>query len=322
MSISKHSYMGVAREATPGTAMTAPTLYVPTKSTTKAKKKVEYLDEERGDRNSHYDSVDTIRWGEWDMKGSFYHDSMLYFLIAAMGSDTASQPNAGTDPTVWKHAVGLAEIPPSLTLFKNYDAALYYHPYSVVEKFTFKFSADGKLLEFDCNGKSIWPTKYTGSALTPTFSSVKPFAGYAPKITLTGGATSDIDEFSLEFDQKITLWNPANGVPDWTTAYFGERKCSISFTARFDSDTLYNTYYLQGTDDTLTIDFQGANIAGIYNNELNITAPVIHYDEMDHDLGKDNVLIKAKGTVKASGAGVGNNMLQIWAYNTVASYAS
>jgi hypothetical protein len=322
MAISKKSFMGVAREATPGTAATAPTLYVPTKSTTKAKKKVEYLDEERGDRNANYDSVDTIRWGEWDMKGNFYHDSMLYFLIAAMGGDTASQPDAGGAPTAWKHTVGLADIPPALTLFKNYDAALYYHPYSVVEKFSFKFTSDGKLLEFDCSGKSLWPTKYTGSTLTPSFSTVKPFAGYAPTITLTSGATTDIDEFEVSFEQKITLWNPANGQPDWVTAYYGERKASLSFTARFDADALYNTYYMGGTDDTCTIDFVGALIGGSVHQELNIQLPVVHYDEMDHDLGKDNVLIKAKGTVKATGAGAGNNLIKLFAVNTVTSYAS
>jgi hypothetical protein len=320
MAISKKSFMGVAREATSGTAATAPTLYVPTKSTTKAKRKTEYLDEERGDRNANYDAVDTIRWGEWDAKGSWYNDTSPYFLIAALGLDTASQPNAGTAPTVWKHVISLADIPPSLTLFKNYDAALYYHPYSVVEKWSLKFSSDGKLLEFDPSGKSIWPTKYTGSALTPSFSSVKPFGGQSPTITLNSATSADVSEMQIDFEQKITLWNPANGSLDWITAYYGERKVHVSYTARFDSDTLYNLYR-NSSNDSLIIDFQGANIASTYNQELNIVVPVIHYDDMEHDLGKDNVLIKAKATALSTGSGAGNNLLQIFAQNTITSYS-
>lgn len=321
MSISKKSFMGVAREAVSGTAATTPTLYVPTKSTTKAKRKIDYLDEERGDRNGDYDAVDTIRWGEWDAKGSWYNDTSVYFLLAALGGLTSAQPAVSTDPTVWKHTLSLTDIPPSLTLFKNYDAALYYHPYSVVEKFSFKFTADGKLLEFDVNGKSIWPTKYTGSTLTPSFSSVKPFGGYSPTITLNGATSNDVNEMQVDFEQKITLWNAANGSQDWLVAYYGERKAHVSFTARFDDDTLYNLYR-NSTNDSVTIDFQGALISSTYNQELNIQVPVIHYDDMEHDLGKDNVMIKAKATALSTGAGAGNNLLKIFAQNTVTGYTS
>jgi hypothetical protein len=321
MALSKKSFMGVAREATPGTAMTAPTLYIPTKSTTKARRKTEYTDEERGDRNSNYDAIDTIRWGEWDSKGPWYGDTCAYLLLGAMGGDTITQPDSINAPTAYKHTLGLADTPPSLTLFKNYDAALYYHPYSIVEKFGLKFTSDGKLLEHSTSGKSIFPTKYTGSTLTPSFSTVKPFGGQSPTITLNSGSTNDIDELSLDFEQKITLWNPANGSKDFTTVYFGERKVTVSFTARFDSDTLYNEY-LNTTLETLTIDFLGPIIGGSVHQELNLQVPVLYLDEADHDLGKDNVLIKIKAMALSQGSGSGDNYFKAFVVNTIASYAS
>lgn len=317
MAISKKSWLGVAREATSGTAITTPTLYVPTKSTLKALKKREVLNEERGDRNGVYDIIDTTRSAEWDIKGPFYADSHVYFLLAALGAISSAQQGV---TTAYKHSLSLADIPPTLTLMKSFDAKTYYMPYSYVEKFTIKFSSAEKLVEFDCSGKSIFPSKQSVPP-TPTFSTVKPFAGYAPTITLTGGATTDIDEMQISFEQKVTQWNPADGTADWASAYFGERKVTIEYTARFDSDAVYETYFRSpNVYDTLTFDVQGVNIASTYNQELNIVVPVFSYDTMEHDLGKDNVLIKAKGTAIATGSGAGNNMISAFVQNTKTSY--
>ena len=322
MAISKKSWLGVAREATFGTAITTPSLYVPTKSMLKQMKKREHLDEERGDRNSNYDVIDTTRWGEWDIKGPWYPDSMVYFLIAAFGSVSSAQQAA---TTAYKHTLGLADVPPTLTLMKSFDAKTYYAPGSYVEKWSIKFSGAEKLVEFDCSGKSLWPS-IQAVPPTPTFTSVKPFAGWMPAITLTGGLSTDIDDLQIDFEQKVTQWNPADGTQDFTGIYFGERKVSFSYTARFDNDNVFQTYY-RGTGgaygaafDTLTLDIQGQLISGVYNNELNIVLPVITYDSMEHDLGKDNVLIKAKGVALSQGAGAGNNLIQAFAINTKTNY--
>lgn len=319
-SLSKRSWLGAAVESVHGTAIASPTVYIPAKSTTKGKVKQENVSDERGDRNEIYDIIDTLRHTEWDSKGNWYNDTSPYLLGSAMGSITTSQPDAENSPSVYKHICGLADEPISLTLYKSYDAVVYYHPYSVTEKCSFKFTPE-KLLEFDVSGKSIWPQKYTGSTLVPSFSSVKAFAGYNPTITLTEGVSADIDDLSIEFDQKINLWTPSAGSQDWSDAYYGSRKVSGSFTARFDNDTLYN-YYLNSVLDTLTIEFTGALIEDTYYQTLHLEIPVIKYAEMDHDLGKDNVLIKCKFNGMAQGAGAGDNLFKAWVYNAVPSYAS
>jgi hypothetical protein len=323
MALSKKAFLGVGLEATSGTALATPTVYHPCKSVMKGKKKREQIKDERGTRDAVYGIVDTTREGDTDPKGSWYNDTSPYFLIAALGSVATTQPDATNVPTCYKHAVSLADIPKTLTLFKNYDAALYVGAYAAVEKFTLKFSTEGKLLENDVSLKHLYPVKYTGSALTPTFSSIQPFAGYMPKITLGGVQSLDIDEMTIEFDQKLDLWVPPNGSPDFTTIYYGERNVKVDFTARFDADTLY-THFLNDTrtDDSLVFNVQGALIGSHsgtdYNQELNISVPIISYDSMDHDLSKTNVLIKAKATAIASGSG----LISAYVQNTVTSYAS
>ncbi len=319
-SLSKRSYLGVGVEATPGTALATPTVYHPCKSLLKGTKKREQLKEERGNRDAVYGIVDTIREGATDPKGAWYNDTSPYFLIGALGAVASTQPDATNVPAVYKHNISLADLPHSLTIFKSYDYAVYVGAYAVVEKFSLKFSSEGKLLENDVSLKHLYPVKYAGSALTPVFSPVSPFAGYSPTITLAGTATTDIDEMDIEFSQKVTLWYPASGTPDFTTVYYGERDVKVSFTARFDSDSLYN-HFLARTDDSLVLDFKGAQIgahAGTnYFEELNLSVPIISYDSMEHDLGKDNVLIKAKATAISGSSG----LISAYVQNLVTSYA-
>ena len=91
---------GVLTEATSGTAKTAPTVYHPAKSKFSNKTKMVYLDEERGTRDGNYGRVSTVQQSKGTITGPWYNDTSPYFLYAFMGTDTASQPNAGTAPTV------------------------------------------------------------------------------------------------------------------------------------------------------------------------------------------------------------------------------
>jgi hypothetical protein len=310
--ISKKSWLGVAREATPGTAITTPTMYVPTKSTLKNKRKQEFLNEERGTRDSDYDVVDTIRNATWDIKGPFYPDSYTYFLIGAMGDVSSAQQGS---TAAYKHSLIMNDVPSSLTLMKSYHSHVYYSPYCTVSKWSLKFSSADKLLECDASGEGIWMVEKTTPPI-PAFSTVKPFPGYALSLSLTGGATTDIEELEITFTQKWKLFYPASGVPDFAAAYPGERTVDFKYTARFDTDTIYQ-YYLRGNNDTLTLDVQGSQIAAPYNYELNIVLPVTHYTDMEHDLGKENVLIKASGKSIMAGSAA---LMEAFVINSTSSY--
>ena len=316
MAISKKAWTGVATESTPGTAKTTPTLFVPTKTTFKGGKKREYMDEERGDRNKNYGVVDSIRQTSLDMKGPWYNDSMGYFAYGAMGVDTATQPASSTDPTVWLHTLSLGDVPPSFTMFRSLDAKTYYVPYAVVEKFGLTFASEGKLLDANISmlGQFALPM---ASPPTPTYSSLLPFAGYMPTLTLASGVSTDIIDLDFEFNQKIGLWYPANGSQDYITAYFGERAATVSFTARFDNTTIYDKWR-GNINDSLTIAFTGAVISHTYTQNITITLPVISYDTVEHDMSKDNVLIKAKATVLSTTLQFFSMVIQ----NTVTSYTS
>ncbi|GCE45183.1 hypothetical protein EI42_03157 [Thermosporothrix hazakensis] len=306
MAISKKSWLGFGVETTPGVALAAPSVFHPCKSVMKGAKKREQLKEERGNRDAVYGLVDTARDGSTDPKGPFYVDTSPYLMLAAFGSTVAVQPDPENAPDVYRHLFELADIPPTLTLFKSYDAAVYVASYAAVEKWSLKINSDGKLIENEVTLKHRYPVKYEGQAITPRFTPTLPFAGYAPRIKLNGTETADITEINIEFSQKLTLWHPAHGSLDYEAVYFGEREVKCDFTARFDNDSLYQRY-MKGLDDSVEITVIGNTLttgATPLYEELKITIPQISYDSMDHDLGKDNVLVKAKTTAVSGASGL------------------
>lgn len=326
MSISKKSYLAIAKETTPYTPATTASQYIPTKSIVKGGWKPIYMDEERGDRNANYDAVLTTREGDGDPKGPWYNDTSGYFLFGFMGADAVSQPDAAHVPTVYKHTLTFADNPPTFTLFKSYDAVVHQMAGTAVEKVVLKFAADAKLLECEATVKGLYPTVYGGAPLTPAFSTVKPIPGYAPTIVMTNGASSDITEWTLTLEQKITPWYGASGSPDFVRWDFGERKATLEFSARFDVPAnIYDVWRL-GNRDTCHITFQGALIAnsggsGVppntnYFQTLDINIGTLVYDQVEPKLDKDNVMLHAKCTViPTSGA-----MFTSYIQNTLAAY--
>lgn len=295
MGISKKTWTANAKEATAGTAITVPVRYIPTKTVFKGGKKRVYLNEERGDRNANYGVVDSVRQSSIDMSGPWYNDVSPTVLWGAFGLPSSSQPSVGTDPTVWKHAFQLQDVPPSYTYHRSLDSVAYYVPYSVVQKFTLDFASEAKLLELKASLIGLF-AQPLGSPPTPSYSTLLPFAGYAPVIKFVDNvASNDVIDMSIDYEQKVTLWYPANGTQDFITVYFGERTLHVGFTARFDNSTIYDRWR-NNTMDSLNLLIQGPIISNALHQELSIVIPNLSYDTAEHDTGKDNVLIKAKGT--------------------------
>lgn len=269
MAISKKAWTGFAVEATPGTIVQPPTKYLPTKTVFKGTKKREYLQEERGTRDENYGVVDSVRQSSIDMKGPYYPDISPIQLWGAIGLPVSTQPNAGVAPTVYLHTFPnpLADIPKSYSISRSLDARAYTIPYSVLEKFSIHFAADGKLLEMDSNWVGLFAQIYA-SPPTPTYSTVLPLAGYLPTLKFVDNIQSlDVQDLQIDYSQKITLWFSASNSPDFITAYFGARVLTASLTARFDTDTLYQRWR-NNVNDSLNFDIQGPNLAKFFTVTL------------------------------------------------------
>ena len=320
MAISKKQWLAVAREATAGTLQSAPTVWVPGKAKFKNVKKRNYTPEDRGTRDANYTVTDGVRHAEGELSGDWYNDTVPYFLLGFMGIDTASQPNSATYPTVWSHAFTLADIPLPLDFWKSYDSEVYSMSYHVVSKFTLKWQAMDKNLEYTASTQGHPFTKITSPSFTPSYSSILPFTGYSPTISLNGTQSSDIEEMQIDLEQKIELWYPSAGSSDFATIYFGERTAKIDYTARFDNDVNFLKYTTSpGLDDHINVAFQGALIASTYYESLALDFPIVGYDDVEQDDSKNNINIKAKCTARPGTTA--NSLFSATIQNTVASYA-
>lgn len=344
--MTRRTWYAAAIEKTPGTPASAPTLYLPYSGVIKKDRKAEYSTEERGTRDTNFSVQYTTRKASAEFKGKYYNDTAPYLIMGAMGTDSvtslgdtssssssssggnnnsssssgssSSNSSSNSSPSAYKHIFGISDTLPSFTVFKSYDAQLYQCSLSYVEKFSIKITAEGKLIEFDATTQSQYPQKFTGTPPTPSYSTVKAFAGYAPTLTLNGNTTSDISELTFNFQQKLTPWFAISGSPDMTAMYPGERTASLDFTARFDKTDI-NDLFDNTQDFSLGLDVKGEAITSSINQQLNMGFPVVNFDSIEWDLSQDNVLIKAKATIRPSAT---NQLFNCFVVNTVPSYVN
>lgn len=316
-SISKKGWLAVATETAPGTPAAAPTLYVPTKATYKNLKHRVYSQEDRGTRDGNYNASDTTKMAKGDFKGAWYNDSMGYFLMGFMGTDVVTLPTGAT--LTHSHALSLADVPPALTTWRNYDAAVFQFPYNVVDKMAFDMNVPNKVVDVDVSVQSYFGSKVTG-AFTPVFSAVVPMAAWNSTISISGTTSTIIEEMKITLEQKVTPYF-SSGSQGPTAFDYGERQAKIEFTARFADMTQYSKFLsTPPTDDSFIVTFTGGNIETTFVQELIFNFPIIGYDEVDVDTSKDVVLLKAKATARPGTTA--NSLFTATIQNGVTSYAA
>lgn len=321
--IAKLAWTGVARESAPGTAATTPTKYLPVKKSTWSRKtKYVYLTEERATRDANNRRVGTVRMSNGELEGEVYVNTIPYLMYGFMGGIASTQPSVGTAPTAWSHALTLADTPPGLTFFKGYDHTGYSFSYGVVSKLKFKFSADGKLLEYSASVESQYGTKISGgsfSGMTPTYADVQAMAGYSPVINIDAVQSQIVEEMEIDLEQKIELNYTARGNRGFLKADYGERTAKISFTARFDDSTFADAFDTEA-DHTLDVTFTGKNLGGVVTELFVISFPVVAYDDMEVDGSKPMQQVKAKLTARPTATK--NSLFTATVVNEVSSFAT
>ena len=321
--ISKLAWTGVAREASPGSAASTPTLYIPVKKSTWTRKtKIVYQSEERATRDGNNRRVPTVRMTNGELSGDIYIDTIPYILLGFMGGVTSTQPDSLNAPTAYSHAHILADVPPGLTFFKGLDHTGLSMAYSAISKLKIKFDANAKLLEFDASVESQYGTKLTGgtfTAMVPTYGDIQAFAGYAPIIKIDTVEYDLIENMEIDLEQKIELSYTARGNRGFYKIDYGERTAKINFQARFDTFGLEDDFDAEA-DHALEITFTGANLGGAIVEKIDLNFPIIGYDEVDIDQSKPAQSAKVKATARPGSTK--NSLFTATVVNEIASYAS
>jgi len=203
---SVRSYLGIAKEATKGTAV-APTDFIPVaKDSLKPQDMVDALYDQglRGSNVLNYNYIPGRKHSTVDFGGAVFADTVGYGLAGIMGACAttgASAPFTHTISLLNSLTSGTDTQPIAYTLTDFYAVSVRSYPGCQFSDFSLKFNADG-MLEYD--------TKTTGfpsavvSDPTPTFSTVLPTPVWRGTVSIAGSAVSNAMSGNIDMKRPVT----------------------------------------------------------------------------------------------------------------------
>lgn len=247
------SFLGIAKEATPGTAVAA-TAYLPV-SGMKPNINVEYLTDDnlRGSNVKSYDMRPGPQWAQYDIDGSVYADTFGFLVTGVLGDVTTTGASAP-----FSHAVTILNNaqPPTYTLSDYNGFNTRQFAGSKVSEVGLKFAGNGLL---DYSAKCVASGFATTSKPTQSFTAPTAVAAWQGISTIGGSASSLIVNGDINIKRTV---EPIHNVDGAATPYAifagGDLEVTGSFVAVYEDDTLL-TPYLAGTQQILDFNWsQGA----------------------------------------------------------------
>jgi hypothetical protein len=253
---SSRSYVGIAKEATKGTAV-APTDFIPVaKDSLKPADIVDPLYDTglRGSNVMNYAYIQGRTRSTFDFGGAVFADTIGYAIAGLMGSVATTGASAP-----YTHTISLKNSltsstetqPISYTLTDFYAVAVRQFPGCQFSDFSLKFNADG-MLEMDT--KSTGWASATTTDPTPTFSTVLPTPVWRGTVSIGGNTITTAMEGNIDMKRAVT---PIYGISNTQNPYqvfLGALEVTGSIKFVMDADTQL-TNFLNNTQPAITLNW-------------------------------------------------------------------
>lgn len=301
MPIGSLSHVGLAKEATFGTAVAA-TDYVRFASETIT----ETIEQVKSDQNMaivddspYQEGLHTVAG---DVKFDVYPNIIGHFLRSALGAPVTTQPNSSTAPTVYQHVFTPAQTAfattnalPSYTLEVNRDLGAsnaFQYVGAIVDQLTIDFGASTKIMT---STASILAKALQGliSKTTPSFDAQDPFVWSQASIQLNSVTNTNISEFEVGVKNSLEAIPTLDGTKTVNRILRNaKREFPVKFTVELQDTTEYNLWKAQ-TEVPLTITLTGANIASTYNYSIKFEFPKFHFNAFPINVSGAGVITAA-----------------------------
>jgi hypothetical protein len=257
---SVRSYVGIAKEVTPGTPVNSTDFIPLAKDSLKPVDIIAPLYDTglRGSMAQNYNYIQGRRYTEIDLGGPVFADTVGYWLGGIMGAVTTTGVSAPyTHVISLKNATGIGADaqPTSFTIEDMYVAENRYYPGCKVTNFGFNFNSEG-MLEYTAKLMG-WPSSTTATA-TPSFSAVVPTPVWRGSVSI-GGST-----IGYTTDGSVTVTRAAEAIFGIDTTqgpyeiFVGALDTTGNFTFVMENDAEL-TRFLSNSQPALTLTFaQGA----------------------------------------------------------------
>jgi hypothetical protein len=236
---SVRSYLGIAKEATRGTAV-APTDFIPVMKD--ALKPVDIVDPLydtglRGSNVLNYNYIPGRTRSTVDFGGAVFADTVGYAIAGVLGSVATTGSTAPFTHTIslFNSLVSGGDVQPiSYTLTDFYAVDVRSYPGCQFSDFSLKFNADG-MLEYDT--KSTGFQSETVSDPTPTFSTVLPTPVWRGTVSIGGSAVSTAMTGNIDMTRPATPIYGISNTQDPYQVFLGPLEVTGKITFVMDNDS-------------------------------------------------------------------------------------
>lgn len=251
---SVRSYLGVAKEVTPATAVAA-TAFIPvSKDALKPVDIIAPLFDTglRGSMAENYNYIQGRRHTEIDVAGPAFADTVGWWLGSIMGSVATTGSSAPyTHVMSLKNATSGDAQPTSLTLEDYYVSGNRFYPGCKVTDFSLTFNADG-MLEYTT--KLMGHPSETTAAATPSFSAVVPTPVWRGTVSIGGTAIGYTTAASVTMTRKAEAIFGINADQGPYEIFVAALDATGNMTFVMENDDVL-TNFLSNTQPALTCTF-------------------------------------------------------------------
>lgn len=302
---SARSYLGIAKEATKGTAV-PPTDFFPIEI---SKLKPEDHDPKimdtasRGSNVLNYGAIKGRKWGTYALGGPAFADMIPYFLAGILGdiaTSGASAPYTHVISTLNSGVAGATTQPKAFTITDFYTEAVRAWAGMQIEELTLTFTKDG-LLEFDA--KMVGWSSAPAATPTPTFSGVVPMPTWLCVMTIAGTAISNMVDGSITIKRTSSVIHTTNGSRDPWNVFLGPVQVSAKFTCIMEDESQY-THFTNNDQPAFVLNWTDGAGAGLVEVQAQFSegAYIAEVIDRSKDYVEVQITVEAISNVTDKGA--------------------
>jgi hypothetical protein len=307
------SFMGIAKQATPGTAAAA-TDYIALTADPKPVDNITELEDKawRGSAVASYGKVQGQRKSSLSLDSNLDLTTIGYALQGVLPDLTVTGAAAPfTTAFATKNTGDTQSTPYTLTDYDGLNARQYSD--CKFEELTLGFTADGLVT---VKSKVQGWASVVGTAPTPSFSTLLPVASYVGVVTIGGSSALNIMSGEVAIKRPIDVMQTVSGVQDPYKVWQGPITATgkLDFVHETDADF---QRYLSNTQTTFDITFtQGAASLKLHST---LTAFVTGSIARGKTFTEVNTTFECLGNVTDAGASLGYSPLKATLVNAKAA---
>lgn len=296
---SQLSFLGIAKEVTPGTGVAA-TAFIPVSAPT-GKDALTMLPDKglRGAMVDEYDEIAGVKSSTMDFGGDVFPDTIPWVLAGLLGDIATTGASAPYTHSISTLNTGDGQ-PKSYSLTDYYAVEARQYPGSKFSEFGLKFSADGMLTY---TAKTVGYPSATVTKPSTSFTAIPPLAGWVGSVAVGGASTLVVLDGELNLKRSVTVIDAVDGSQAPANIWAGPVSADGKLTVVME-DNAELLRYLNNTSTTLSVNYQqGAGASAV---QVKFDLSKVKYSAAEIGRSKDYVelAITFKGLANATDIGV------------------